>query len=339
MFFGFFLIACSILAIDVFLSYTNIMFKVIFLNDFTEPLNLIVGPLFYLYILAKNDESRTKRYYLHLIPSFVYAVYHLFYYLQPSGYKYNSYIHEYHRNMEFISVTTNLPEDPLGIKYWITELGMLSMSIYLILTVYAIYRGHSNSIAKSSYSDLIKLIIKNVGGILAVVIVLIFAKNYYPYGYGEYLIVIAITVMFYFLTFNIIKDSLFFHNKMFEQKYSKSGLDEKMGKEISSKIEIQMNTEKYFLSPTPTVSDLAKKIGTSPNYVSQVINQKFGLTFTELLAKHRIEEAKLMLSDPDNNATIEQIAYSVGYNSKSTFHTTFKRLTGKTPAEYKSSIQ
>ena len=99
-----------------------------------------------------------------------------------------------------------------------------------------------------------------------------------------------------------------------------------------------MENEKYYLNSSPTLPDLAKKIGISPNYASQVINEKLKLSFTELLSKYRIEEAKKMLEDPYSNETIEGIAYSVGYSSKSTFHTAFKKITGQTPAEYKAAL-
>ena len=46
-----------------------------------------------------------------------------------------------------------------------------------------------------------------------------------------------------------------------------------------------------------------------------------------------------MLLDQNLNETIEGIAYSVGFNSKSTFNSAFKKLTGKTPSEFRNSNQ
>jgi len=73
--------------------------------------------------------------------------------------------------------------------------------------------------------------------------------------------------------------------------------------------------------------------------VSQVINEKLGKSFFELLASYRIEEAKTILSDAKkNNLTIEEISEMVGYNSKTAFNNAFKKLTGKTPSEFRKSI-
>jgi YesN/AraC family two-component response regulator len=93
------------------------------------------------------------------------------------------------------------------------------------------------------------------------------------------------------------------------------------------------------LSTSPTLPDLAKKLHTTTNNVSQVINERLQLSFPDLIAKYRIEEAQRLMRDPSCNDTVEGIAYSVGYHSKSTFHTAFKRFTGQTPAEYKASLK
>ena len=95
----------------------------------------------------------------------------------------------------------------------------------------------------------------------------------------------------------------------------------------------------YYLNPKASINGLSQIVGFSSNYVSQVINQKLGISFPELLTKHRIEKAKEILSDNSRNVKIEEIAYSLGYNSKSTFHSAFKRITGKTPAEYRQNAK
>jgi AraC-like DNA-binding protein len=58
-----------------------------------------------------------------------------------------------------------------------------------------------------------------------------------------------------------------------------------------------------------------------------------GKSFTNLINEYRIEKAKELL-ETENNFTVEGIGYESGFNSKSTFFTTFKKITGKTPTEY-----
>jgi AraC-like DNA-binding protein len=54
-----------------------------------------------------------------------------------------------------------------------------------------------------------------------------------------------------------------------------------------------------------------------------------------MTAEYRVEEAKRLLRE-QRNVKVEEIAEQVGYNSKSSFNTAFKKLTGKTPSEFRS---
>jgi YesN/AraC family two-component response regulator len=87
------------------------------------------------------------------------------------------------------------------------------------------------------------------------------------------------------------------------------------------------------------LSELAKKIGESPHHVSQVINEKLNKSFFELIASYRVEEAKRILSgDRKNKFTVEEVSEMVGYNSKTAFNNAFKKITGKTPSEFRKSV-
>ena len=62
----------------------------------------------------------------------------------------------------------------------------------------------------------------------------------------------------------------------------------------------------------------------------------FRKNFYNFINEFRIEAAKEILQDPSSKGkNILQIAYEVGFNSKSAFNTYFKRLTGKTPSAYR----
>ena len=55
-----------------------------------------------------------------------------------------------------------------------------------------------------------------------------------------------------------------------------------------------------------------------------------------MTAEYRIEEAKRLLKEK-MNYKVEEIAEQVGYNSKSSFNTAFKKITGMTPSEWRAS--
>lgn len=84
------------------------------------------------------------------------------------------------------------------------------------------------------------------------------------------------------------------------------------------------------------MNKLATLVNSNYKNVSQVINEQMGKNFNALLNEYRIQEACRRFNDIANygNYTIEAIGNSVGYNSRSTFITQFKSVTGLTPSEF-----
>lgn len=85
-----------------------------------------------------------------------------------------------------------------------------------------------------------------------------------------------------------------------------------------------------------SLRSLSRQINEKPHLVSQVINQEYNSNFYQLINKHRIQRArKLLLEEPTR--TVLDIAYSVGFNSKSTFNTAFRKYTAMTPRAFRKS--
>jgi AraC-like DNA-binding protein len=123
------------------------------------------------------------------------------------------------------------------------------------------------------------------------------------------------------------------------EKYRKSSLNEQVKQRILNNILNEFEKQEYFSDNLASLSDLARRTGESPHHVSQVINEKLEKNFFELLASYRIEKAKkLILEDKKGRLTIEEISEMVGYNSKTAFNNSFKKLTGKTPSEFRKSV-
>ena len=86
-----------------------------------------------------------------------------------------------------------------------------------------------------------------------------------------------------------------------------------------------------------TVNDLAALVGSTYHKVSQVINEEYGNNFKTLVNEYRVKEACRRLVDDEHygNMTIEGIAESIGFRSRTNFIMVFKKVTGLTPSEYK----
>jgi YesN/AraC family two-component response regulator len=108
-----------------------------------------------------------------------------------------------------------------------------------------------------------------------------------------------------------------------------------MADDLHSRLTQLMATEKLFTECELSLSDLAKRLNTLPNYLSQVINDKEGKNFYDYINNLRIEEFKILVSRPENRKyTLLSLSYDCGFNSKSSFNKNFKKVTGQSPSEY-----
>ena len=119
-------------------------------------------------------------------------------------------------------------------------------------------------------------------------------------------------------------------------KYKNSHLSDDNKQQLLSRILQVMDTSDEIFSPDFSLERLAMLSGSKYKYVSQVINEHYQQNFNNFLNSYRIKEACKRMRDMDNygNFTIEAISESVGFKSRSTFVTSFKRITGLTPSQY-----
>jgi len=123
-------------------------------------------------------------------------------------------------------------------------------------------------------------------------------------------------------------------------KYAGSTLQETDKKKILDALLHHMNSKRPYLEPELSLEQLARQLSVKPRALSQVINEMTGQSFFDFINTYRIEEAKRLLSDKsDPKITVLEILYEVGFNSKSSFNTIFKRQTGLTPSEFKKKMQ
>lgn len=121
-----------------------------------------------------------------------------------------------------------------------------------------------------------------------------------------------------------------------DARYKTHVMTPKLVKKYMLELLTVMKEEKPYLDPNMTVTKLAKRLGVSKEHISQTINQCFYMNFNQFLNKYRIEEAKERLKDPkESQYVVFKIALDVGFNSKSTFNTAFKKFTGMNPSQYR----
>jgi len=98
-----------------------------------------------------------------------------------------------------------------------------------------------------------------------------------------------------------------------------------------------MENDKPYLDDKLTLQKLAEQINLPEKQLSLLINQHIGKHFFDFINEFRITDAKTLLKEK-SQLTVLEILYEVGFNSKSSFYTAFKKETNLTPTEYRKSI-
>ena len=99
-----------------------------------------------------------------------------------------------------------------------------------------------------------------------------------------------------------------------------------------------MANEEPFLNASLTIDDLSRQMSYPTKDLSVLINHNLNQHFFDFINGYRIRKAMQILQDPNKkNFTILEILYEVGFNSKSSFNTSFKKHTNLTPTQFRDN--
>ena len=108
--------------------------------------------------------------------------------------------------------------------------------------------------------------------------------------------------------------------------------------EIRERLNDIMSTQKVFTQKNLSISELATLINTNVNYLSQIINTDLTTNYNDYLNELRVKEAcRIMKNDVELKYSVDQIADMVGFSSRSTFYSAFKKFAGITPAFFQKN--
>jgi AraC-like DNA-binding protein/ligand-binding sensor protein len=85
-----------------------------------------------------------------------------------------------------------------------------------------------------------------------------------------------------------------------------------------------------------SLNEVAKAVNMSAFYFCKMFKQATGLTFTDYLARIRVEKVKNMLLDPHKR--ISEVAFAAGFQSLSQFNRVFRKVAGEAPTTYRERI-
>ena len=333
--------------IEHYLFQRKIIFEYPHLLGLTYTFPIILGPILFFYtksLVNENNAISFRNFFLHAIPFLFVSTFLLFefYFLSPQE--------------KLIYYEKETQGETSGFIYIAEFFINFSIPFYSIVSLHLL-KKHLKQI-KLSFSNIKNIDLHWLKIVLICMILVSFVSvlmgllsdflNFISYEDGDYLLYITLTVIIYFLGYYGIKQKPVLSNEntvsqiestpTLKPKYATSSLKDVEKEKLIKRLTNSMENEKPYLNENLTLKELANKLETSPNNLSQIINEKFNRNFYEFINEYRISEVKSLLADPDySHYSILGIAFESGFNSKSTFNSVFKQFTGKTPSEFRRS--
>jgi AraC-like DNA-binding protein len=123
-----------------------------------------------------------------------------------------------------------------------------------------------------------------------------------------------------------------------EETGSKDVKDNSISSQIATLKQYMLESEP-FLDPSLTIQELANQIDIPVRELSVLINHQMDQHFFDFVNEYRIKKAMGILKDQSRGQlTVLEILYEVGFNSKSSFNTSFKKYTNLTPTAYRNAL-
>jgi AraC-like DNA-binding protein len=340
---GCFFLTISLNLLDVFLLANGVYSSIPFLAGWGSCLPLLFGPFIYFFTqsLLKKDFIITVKRWKHFLPFILlFLATELYFLMQP-------------HNVQEIILSDILQHHLPGLISIVSTLIFVHFLCYTTasLRLVSLYKK-----AASQYFSSKKQIdagwLSSTIIFFLLLIVTIIVNGFIgqtslaaKFLYGFNIILFAMLVYIITVLLKALQDPSFFsyfekvdssHHNDFSLKLSMSESEKNEKEKIAQIVLNYMTTKKPFLEPELTLDQLASELSLKPKVLSQVINEILGQNFYNFINRHRIEEASQMLTNPkDKKITILEVLYKVGFNSKSSFNTLFKKYTGLTPTEFR----
>lgn len=146
-------------------------------------------------------------------------------------------------------------------------------------------------------------------------------------------VVFSLTV--YLLGYFAIKQPEIFKLDNIQQETPKIKLSSGEIVGLTSKLKHAMEEEKLYLNASLTLPELSQKLDSSLHEISRAINEGFQKNFRDFINHYRVQEfIKRADEEAIKKQTFLALAMEVGFNSKSSFNRSFRKITGKSPREY-----
>lgn len=342
-YFAMILLGLSFQLYDNFMLASKLFEQYPHLVLFSYPFTLAYAPLLFIFIkcITRSESSKYSIDFLHFIPASIHLVYGLVtYHLHTGTFKLN-----YLLNFLAYSHTDAATQNSLVLSLF-NLIIIIQFAIYIIASIVEVkaYKTQSQAVNSFISPKNFKWIIYVMVGVLLLFLFSSLNLTFYlsrilPFQGLGYVALIILSIYIYYLSFFIINNPEMLARQV-SLKYESSTLSPMDKEKIQRSLEKCLANEKPYYNSSLTISILAKHLDVQPRFLSQVINEKYHQNFYELINYHRIMEAKALLINKEyNHYSIFGIGLHVGFNSKSSFNSAFRKFTKTTPFSFKKDHQ
>lgn len=125
-----------------------------------------------------------------------------------------------------------------------------------------------------------------------------------------------------------------------EQEMNNDYYNEKIKHRLLHQLQELLEKEHIYKKNDLRITDISKKLNTNRTYISKVVNEELKANFSDLINKYRIEHAKKLLTNTENQLMgLSQIGELSGFKSDSSFYRIFKEKEGVSPGDFRKKSE
>lgn len=212
-------------------------------------------------------------------------------------------------------------------------------AVFLIRMVY-VYQAKSKQTLSSYNPDIFKWLWSLIAFAVSI---WLFKLLFYFIARESTLNVLAdclLVIMVYFVAIVQWRNPSLFHIEQLatepeQAKQQSDGLlDSETRLSILNLVQDQVREQALYRNSELTLATLAQQVGVSVHHLSETLNQSGGKNFNQFINEYRVAEVCQKLDQKSQQKLID-LALDAGFSSKSSFNSIFKKITGKTPSQYR----
>jgi AraC-like DNA-binding protein len=312
---------------QLFIHAVGLLNQAPFFVHILELTNWAMLPCFYIAVLYYvNPAKKPFWVLLHFLPAFGFLVFSLLFIIP-----------------RFFDASRSLPELPFFAVLFLRYFFEFQVVVYWLLSFrQLIIHSRNIRLISSSIDNISLLWIKHLLFAMLFMTIVLFASK--GNALASQISPLIYCVGVFFIGYFSLKQGVIYPVKIFQsgelgivlnERRKPERLTDGQVSELKTKVTQITESKKLYLDPYLNLPALSAEVGISTHELSYVLNTGLNQNFYQFINEMRVEEAKrILLSAKAKQLDMVGIATHAGFNSKTTFNTTFKKLTGQTPTEF-----